>query len=230
MAAASTLADRELGLTTELWLTILGDDELDFYDLKLLERVKAFNRLLQHPSLASKLFRAPPSSTPLSPGQPISIHPALQRVDHFAQRLGDFRMQELDFDLEGEEDPDDEEEKVRVRDGRFRLAELKCAGDFATSPACTKMALTHLELDHPEAHEFRKPRGVKVRDVLKAIVKFWQTTDEEDGLTYIEAFDESREGDEDDGVVVESVGWKGPTVRGDGVVELESVGALTNDY
>jgi len=46
-SSTSTLpqpADRDLGLSTELWLAILDDDELDFYDLKLLERVKAFRR------------------------------------------------------------------------------------------------------------------------------------------------------------------------------------------
>lgn len=76
MALETSLRDTGIELPPEVWLNVLGDEELEYFDLKRLQRVnKAFNKLLAVSALLLVSFRISltlahsyrhPSSTPSS--------------------------------------------------------------------------------------------------------------------------------------------------------------------
>ncbi|ORY88340.1 hypothetical protein BCR35DRAFT_301877 [Leucosporidium creatinivorum] len=76
--------ETNINLPSEVWLNVLSDSELEYFDLKRVQRVsKSFDRLIKTPFFDPLLFRSQPPSTPPDDDE-TELHPILFDLDILA--------------------------------------------------------------------------------------------------------------------------------------------------
>ncbi|KAK4700619.1 hypothetical protein P7C70_g5628, partial [Phenoliferia sp. Uapishka_3] len=140
---------------TEVWIKILTDPNFSYGDLKRFTRVcKLFKTILELPDFDHMLFRgdAIPSAT-LDRHTQISLHPVLKSGRCFiAGGYEDFYV------------------PSRASDAGWRIKDLVCASDFATSPPVSMIDLM-VAGAHLDSLALQDTDGIKVKQVLEGTAK-----------------------------------------------------------
>ncbi|KAK4701547.1 hypothetical protein P7C70_g4687, partial [Phenoliferia sp. Uapishka_3] len=132
-------------LPNEVWIEILSSQDLTYYDLK---RLAIFDE---------RLFRRTPAAE-LPKGTHITMHPVLKACDSF---IGEKTKL---FVIRGVASHD--------KKTKWKIAELPCASELATSPSVKKINLRIAGCKVVDVES-----GVKVSDVIKGIAAAWRMED-----------------------------------------------------
>ncbi|GAA5874522.1 hypothetical protein JCM8547_002184 [Rhodosporidiobolus lusitaniae] len=152
-AIVSSPANR---LALELWLLILEQPSLDYFDLKAMGRVcKGLRELQQKSTFDLRLFRSPPPSNGLKKGSRVQYHPLHDQADLGASQ-GKWTAVRV------------KDETAEYGEREVPLEDLFSATEFATAPACRNLSIDFGVV-------VADPNGVKVLDFVKACVEFWSS-------------------------------------------------------
>ncbi|KAL8280919.1 hypothetical protein RQP46_006598 [Phenoliferia psychrophenolica] len=138
-------------LPTETWIEILTEHGLSYHDLKRVAGVsRAFKTIIESRPLDALLFRGEPQAT-LPVGTEVLLHPVLlDGWDFIPKRRRDFEISNKSYDK------------------FWRICDLACADDFATSPPVSSIDLQNFGR---KGHyiKMKKSTGFRVVDVLDCI-------------------------------------------------------------
>ncbi|KAL8280917.1 hypothetical protein RQP46_006596 [Phenoliferia psychrophenolica] len=147
-------------LPTETWIEILTEHGLSYHDLKRVAGVShAFKTMIESSPLDALLFRGEPQAT-LPDGTTILLHPVLLNGSSFLKNsVGDFKLISSTLTK------------------TWKIRDLACANDFATSPPVSILFVRDGEEEHEYydegGYESTRSTGVRVIDVLERIAERW---------------------------------------------------------
>ncbi|ORY88346.1 hypothetical protein BCR35DRAFT_351152 [Leucosporidium creatinivorum] len=178
-----------LRLPQDIWLQILLEYELGYFDLLRLSGVnRAFNDLLQSPSLSSLLFRSALPSSPLPPNIRINLHPILSLSSLAITSSSNAKLYSFD--------------EINPCDSTTHYpSQLSARLEKATSPPTSRLQLRGVG-PRPSILESPEPgRPVSVEDVIQACAELFSSS-----FTAEELYDNDDLSDEGDAEELQATG------------------------
>ncbi|KAK4700617.1 hypothetical protein P7C70_g5625, partial [Phenoliferia sp. Uapishka_3] len=158
---------KSLDFPNEVWIEILSDGELSYFDLKRVRGVskkfKAFCQIeIRLPTFDEILFRGNPQAK-LAQGSNVKLHPILHEgMSFIGEKYQDF------IAVDWENDTDKE----------WKIAKLASAKEFATYPPLQTIVLAKHSREESTAvgggGTVKKASGITVKDLIVGIAAAWR--------------------------------------------------------